>query len=111
VLVAPVTLLILEVDGRKLELGWKEAAALIAMRFVGWNAVTLSDLELVAGNYVGAINTVTRLKTLGLVSEYNVQGFKLYRLTELGARAAEELRRKAESAGLWKLVEEALGEA
>ena len=103
--------MIVEVNGQRLELGWKEAAALIAMRFVGWNAVTLSDLELVAGNYVSAINTVARLKALGLVNEYNVQGFKLYRLTELGARAAEELRRKAESAGLWRLVEEAMGEA
>lgn len=102
--------MIVEVGERKLELGWKEAAALIAMRFVGWSAVTLSDIELVAGNYVSAVSTVARLKSLGLVDEYDMRGFKLFKLTELGARAAEELRRKAESAGLWKLVEEALGE-
>jgi len=106
-----VTPLIVEVDGRQLELGGKEAAALIVMRFVGWSAVTLSDLELATGNYVSAISAVAKLKALGLVNEYSVRGFKLYTLTELGEKAADELRRRAEGLGLWRRVEEALGGA
>jgi len=102
--------LIVEVEGKRFELGWREAAALIVMRFVGWNAVTLSDLELATGNYVSAVSTAARLKALGLVDEYSVRGFKLFTLTELGERVAEELRKRAESLGLWGPVEEALGE-
>lgn len=105
------TPLIVEIDGMRFELGWREAAALIVMRFVGWGAVTLSDLELATGNYVSAISTVARLKALGLVNEYNVRGFKLFALTELGEKVADELRRRAEGLGLWKPVEEALGGA
>lgn len=103
--------MIVEVEGRRLELGWREAAAVLVMRFVGWGALTLSDLELVTGNYVTAAQAAARLKALGLVEELTARGFKLYRLTELGAKVADELKRRAESTGIWRLAEEALGGA
>ena len=103
------TLLNVEVDGRQYKLTWREAAVLLVMRLVDWNALTLSDVELVATGHAGALRTVNRLVEMELVESYNVRGTRIYLLTERGAKAADEIRRKAEAAGLWRIVQEALG--
>ena len=95
----------LEVDGRRYQLNWREAAILLVMRHLDWSALTLSDIELVASGHAGALRTVRRLVELGLVEGYNVRGTRIYMLTELGARVADEIKRRAEAAGLWKNVE------
>ncbi|MEM2299377.1 MAG: hypothetical protein QXW23_07630 [Thermofilaceae archaeon] len=102
-------LLNVEVDGRQYKLTWREAAVLLVMRLVDWNALTLSDVELVATGHAGALRTVNRLVEMELVESYNVRGTRIYLLTERGAKAADEIRRKAEAAGLWRIMQEALG--
>lgn len=102
-------LLNLEVDERLIKLSWREAAVLLTMRLVEWNALTLSDVELVATGHAGALRTVSRLAEMGLVESYNVRGTRIYLLTELGSKVADEVRRKAEAAGLWRVMEEVLG--
>jgi len=97
--------LIVEVEGRRYELDWRAAAVLLVLRMVEWGALTLSDVELVATGHASAMRTIGRLVELGLVSEYNVRGTRVYELTELGAKVAEEVKRRAEAAGLWRLVE------
>jgi len=92
----------LTVDGKMYELDWKEAAVLLVLRLVDWHALTLSDVELVAGNYNRAVQLVERLVKMGFLKEFKVRKLRIYALTELGERAADEVKRKAEEAGLWK---------
>lgn len=103
--------MLVEVEGGRLELSWREAAALLTMRFIEWGALTLSDLELVAGSHAHATLLASRLRELGLVREYSTHSFKLYELTEEGARAADAIRRMAEELELWGPLAKALGEA
>lgn len=101
--------MIVEVDGKQFKLDWRGAAVLLVMRLIDWSALTLSDVELVATGHASALKTVNRLVELGLVEEYNVRGTRIYQLTGLGSKVADEVRRRASAAGLWKVVEEALG--
>ncbi len=98
-----------EVDGKRYKLEWREAALLLLMRLVEWGALTLSDVELVASGHIGALRAVRRLMELGLVEGFNVRGTRIFALTEEGARVADAIRRKAELAGLWRIVEEGVG--
>lgn len=101
--------MIMEVGGKQIAIGWREAAALLAMYMLEWHAATLSDLELVAGNYASAVKVAERLAELGLVRSYSVRKVKIYALTELGLAVAGELRRRAQEAGIWGKVEEVAG--
>ncbi len=102
-------LVIVEVEGKRVAIGWREAAALLAMYMLEWHAATLSDLELVAGNYVNAVKVAEKLAELGLVRSYSVRKVKIYTLTELGLAVAGELKRRAQEAGIWGKVEKVAG--
>lgn len=101
--------MIVEVEEKRLTIGWREAATLLAMYMVDWHAATLSDLELVAGNYVNAVKVAGKLAELGLVKSYSVRKVRIYVLTELGLAVASELKRKAQEAGIWERAEEVIG--
>ncbi|MEM1508312.1 MAG: hypothetical protein QXY49_07035 [Thermofilaceae archaeon] len=100
--------MIVEVEGKQIAIGWREAAAMLTMYMVDWHAATLSDLELVAGNYVNAVKVAGKLIELGLVKSYSVRKVKIYALTELGLAAASELKRKAQETGIWEKAEEVI---
>ncbi|MCX8180866.1 MAG: hypothetical protein N3E41_05790 [Thermofilaceae archaeon] len=101
--------MIVEVDGKPVKLGWAEMAALLVLSCVEWGSLTLSDLELVVGGHARAKRLASSLRELGLVEEYRTRGTRLYTLTEFGEKVSRRVKMRAIEAGLWRVVEEALG--
>jgi hypothetical protein len=91
---------ILELGGRPVELGWKEAAVLLALRWVKTGALSLSALSAIEPDYGRLRALVERLEGLQLVGAVRVGRGVLVYLTGRGAAAAEELERKAVELGL-----------
>ncbi|MCS7104303.1 MAG: hypothetical protein NZ954_01900 [Thermofilaceae archaeon] len=103
--------MIVEVDEKLIKLSWRELAILIVLHLIGWKTLTLSDVELIVAGHSRAVRLVARLKELDLVEEYSVRGTKLYTLSELGEKVAEEVKKKMVEANLWSSLVEALGDA
>ena len=92
--------MILELDGRAVELDWKGAAVLLALRWAKTGALSLSMLSAIEPDYGRLRALVERLEGLQLVGAARVGRGVLVYLTGRGAAAAEELERKAVELGL-----------
>jgi hypothetical protein len=91
---------ILELDGRPVELDWKGAAVLLALYWVKVNALSLSMLHSIEPDYGRLRSMLEKLEKLHLVGAVKMKRGTLIYLTELGAEAAGELEKKAVELGL-----------
>jgi len=91
---------ILELDGRPVELDWKGAAVLLALYWVKVNALSLSMLHSIEPDYGRLHSMLEKLENLHLVGTLKMKRGTLIYLTERGAEAAGELEKKAVELGL-----------
>jgi len=86
---------IVEVEGQRFELDWKDAAVLLALLWVRFGALSLSYLHAVEADPGRLRARIDRLKGLGLISEVRLGRGSVVYLTDLGYRVASLLERKA----------------
>ena len=88
-------LMIVEVEGQRFELDWKDAAVLLALLWVKFEALSLSYLYAVEADPGRLRARIDRLKNLGLVGEVKLGRSSVVYLTDLGYRVALLLEKKA----------------
>jgi len=87
--------MIIEVGGRRIELDWKDAAMLLALLWVKFNALSVSHFHAVEADPGRLRARVERLKSLGLIREVKLGRGSVVYLTDLGYQVASLLEKKA----------------
>ena len=87
--------MIVEVEGRRFELDWKDAAVLLALLWVRFEALTLSHLHGVEADPGRLRARIEKLKSMGLVGEVKLGRSSVVYLTDLGHKVASLLERRA----------------
>ena len=102
-LIAPlpsVGIVIVEVEGKRYELDWREVAILLALRWVRFNALPLTRFQKVESD-LGKLSTlINDLVGKGLVEKVAVGKTVIVYLTEEGLRVAKTLEDMARNAGI-----------
>jgi len=87
--------MIIEVDGRRIELDWRDSAMLLALLWVKFSALSLSHFHAVEADPGRLRARVERLKSLGLIKEVKLGRGSVIYLTDLGYEVASILEKKA----------------
>jgi len=87
--------MIIEVGGRRIELDWKDAAMLLALLWVKFNALSVSHFHAVEADPGRLRARVEGLKSLGLIREVKLGRGSVVYLTDLGYQVASLLEKKA----------------
>jgi len=87
--------MIVEIEGRRVELDWRDAAMLLALLWVKFSALSLSHFHAVEADPGRLRARVERLKSLGLIKEVKLGRGSVIYLTDLGYEVASILEKKA----------------
>lgn len=87
--------MIVEVEGRRFELEWRDAAMLLALLWVRRRALSISHFHAIEADSGRLRARVEKLKSMGFVEEVKLGRESVIHLTDLGRQAALLLEKKA----------------
>lgn len=83
--------MIVEVEGRRYELDWRGIAVLLALRWIKFNALPLTRLQVIERDLGKLRALLEELKASGLLGQFAVGRITIIFLREEGVKVAEKL--------------------